>query len=156
VNEARRRAYLEALGLPVWVLRDGGAGEAPATAAGARLRICPGSGGTLLVCGSAAETASTLAADIVRAIGGDPAWAWPEREEGVGDSLAEAVSERLLTAIVVFGVTLADEVFGGDAPAAVGSARVVVAPRMAALGAEPGARRTLWRQLVEAGAARTA
>ncbi len=156
MNEARRRAYLEALGLPVWVLRDAAPAEEAPSAPAAGLRVCPGSGGTMLVCGGAAETSSVLAADIVRAVGGDPAWAWPERGEGKGTPVSDAVDERLLTAVVVFGAALADEVFGGEAPGTVGSARVVVAPRLSAVATDPKARRTLWRLLLEAGAARTA
>ncbi|MGD8346475.1 MAG: hypothetical protein PVI83_04475, partial [Lysobacterales bacterium] len=73
MNEARRRAYLEAMGFDVWV-------QKPPPPLENRLVVGPGRGNTLLICATPELSASKLAADIARAVGGEPAWAWPDPE----------------------------------------------------------------------------
>jgi len=139
--EARRRAYLEALGLDVWVVRPA-AGEPDRLTAGA------GSGSTLLVCPAAADCTTELARDLVRAMGGEPVWAWlePPAEDG-GQALGDIVSGRLITRVLLFGTEAAQRLFRGGAPEIVGSAAVSIVPGLQELAASGSARRSLWRQL---------
>ena len=143
---AQRAAYLEALGIPVWVRK----GQAAATSrpAAAGLRLGPGTGRFLLLCAGADETAGRLAADIARVLGEEPVWAWPAVEE-TGAAVESAVDEHLFTNLLVFGAETACQVFGASAPRTVNSARVLVVPGMAELAAEPGARAGLWRTLCD-------
>jgi hypothetical protein len=139
--EARRRAYLEALGYDVWVARP------PAPEPG-RLSVGPGGGSTLLVCDAAGDCGTELARDLVRTVGGEPAWAWfdPEDESG-GQGLGDIVSGRLITRILVFGRETAQRLFEGSAPEIVGSATLMVVPDLQELAVSGLARQTLWRQL---------
>jgi len=147
MNEARRRAYLEAMGFDVWVSKHAAAAAGAETAAGpARLVIGPGAGSTLLVCPGPEAIAGRLAADIVRAVGSDPVWAWPDPDAATqGPTLADAVGDRLFTRLMVFGESLADALFGGPAPEVLGSSAVGVAPGLDDLAERPEARRALWR-----------
>ena len=147
MNEARRRAYLEAMGFDVWVSKHAAvAAGAEAEAGPARLVIGPGAGSMLLVCPGPETIAGRLAADIVRAVGNDPVWAWPDPDAGTqGPTLAEAVADRLFTRLVVFGDSLAATLFGGSTPEVLGSSAVGVAPGLDDLDARPEARRALWR-----------
>lgn len=145
MNEARRRAYLEAMGFDVWLSRHAEA-AAGAGAGPARLVIGPGAGSTLLVCPGPEAIAGKLAADIARAVGNDPVWAWPDPDAGAqGPTLAEAVGDRLFTRLLVFGESLAGAVFGASAPEVMGSSAVGVAPALDDLDASAEARRALWR-----------
>lgn len=139
--EARRRAYLEALGMDVWVVR------AP-QAEGERLVFGPGQAATALICGTAADCSGKLAGDIARTLGGAPLWAWPGQEsDGDAERLEEAVSARLLTRVIVLGERLAHQLFGAGTPEVIGSARVDVAPSLQELGVDPASRRRLWEVL---------
>jgi DNA polymerase III psi subunit len=141
MTEARRRAYLEAMGFDVWLQR-------PPAAERDRLIVGPGGGSTLMVCAQAEETSGKLAGDIVRAIGGDPTWAWPESEgDAAGVRLPDAVEERLFTRIVIFGQPLANRLLGGDPPATLSSAVIGVAPGLAELADSPAAKRAFWKLL---------
>lgn len=148
--DALHLQYLEAMRVPVWVLRKPLAavqGQSP------RLHLGPGNGALLLVCGEPGESATMLAADLARALPEPPVWAWPEAGEG-GCLLGEAVRDRLLTGIAVCGQDVARSLFTGEPPSAMGSARVVVLPSMARLSADPDARRDCWRALLSAGMVR--
>jgi hypothetical protein len=141
MTEARRRAYLEAMGYDVWVARPPGPGPL-------RLVLGPGAGGDLLVCASPDESGSKLAADIARALGDDPAWAWPDPDgANGGPTVEEAVADRLFTQLVVFGGELARALFGHEAPDVLGSAAVRVAPALDELAVRGAAKRAFWRLL---------
>lgn len=161
MTEARRRQYLEALGIPVWVMRGSPAPGAaapepasaiPATAAESpcRLHIGPGDGAVLLVCATAAHGASVLASDLARALAVAPVLAWPTQTAGA-PAIPAAVAERLLTAAVVCGPGLARSVFGGAAPETLGAACVLVLPALEEMESDPAARRSAWQSLVAAG-----
>jgi DNA polymerase III psi subunit len=139
--EERRRAYLEALGYDVWVARP------PAPEPG-RLSVGVGGGSTLLVCDAAGDCSTELARDLVRTVGGEPAWAWldPVDESG-GEALGDVVSGRLITRILLFGRGTAQRLFQGSVPEIVGSATVMVVPALQELAVSGLARQTLWQQL---------
>ena len=71
MTEARRLAYLDALGLDAWVLR-------PPEAAHDRLVVQPGEGGTLLICELPDNTATRIAGDISIAF-------WMRKDTEAGD-----------------------------------------------------------------------
>lgn len=143
--EARRRAYLEAMGLEVWVARSG---RAAATGAAGRLQVGPGQGSTLLVCAVAADSAGKFAGDLARALGGDPLWAWPDPAgvEGSVD-LEEAVYDRLITQVVLLGAEPARWLFPDGVPASVGSAAVTTAASVDEMSVSGAAKQDLWRSL---------
>lgn len=142
--DARRLDYLEAMGLPVWLLRDRAAGEA------ALLRLGPGEGAALFVCADATLAARPLAADLERALRQAPVWAWPDADEAAL-SVHSAIGERLFTAVVVFGEQLAQRLFGGSVPESSGSARIVVVADIEQLEANDLARRACWQAFTARG-----
>jgi len=156
---SRQQAYLQAMDIPVWRLRTSASaapseastaavssGPAPAT----KLRLGPGSGGVLLVCGADHETAGRLANDIVRVLSGSPVWAWPV-ETGEAAGLDNAVEEHLFTTVAFFGTQLAARFFAGEPPAHVRTAQLVVLPAMQDLQVSAEARRALWAGLCKSG-----
>lgn len=148
--EARRRAYLEAMGYDVWVSRAAAeAAQAGASAdAAARLQLGPGEGSTLVVCGEAAHSAGKFAGDLARALGAEPVWAWPDAAEGGdGHDLETVVDARLITRVVLLGAEVTRRLFPGDVPATVRSAVVATAAGMEELAVSGEARRALWRSL---------
>ena len=145
--ESQRRAYLEALGFDVWVTR-------PPPPQPGRLVVGPHAAATLLVCGKPENSATRIAGDVVRALGGDASWAWPDTGGGeacVG--LAEAIADRLITRVILFGQEPARWLFEGSVPEVLGSARVIAAPGLDELAGQGRARRSLWRLLQESPAA---
>ncbi len=144
MNELRRRAYLEAMGIDVWLLRP----EKPETD---RLAIGPGEGSALLICESSELSAGKLAGDICRAIGGSPVWAWPEPEPDRGVRLSDAVEQHLFTQVLVFGHALGWQLFSGEAPEVLGSSSVRVTSSLHDLATRGSARRELWALLRNAG-----
>lgn len=139
MNEARRRAYLEAMGYDVWVAKPPGPGPV-------RLVIGPGGGGDLLVCAAPDESSSKLAADIARVLGNDPVWAWPDPNgESDRPTVEEAVTDRLFTQMVVFGAGLARDLFGSQPPEVLGSSAVRIAPALDELAVRGTAKRAFWR-----------
>lgn len=150
--EARRRAYLEAMGFDVWVARSAVQPIAQAISQSGLLVVGPGQGSTLLVCASAAETASKFAADLTRALGGDPAWAWPDRGgdgDGGGDSLGleAAIGARLITRVMIFGADTARWLFDGAVPEVVASAAVSALDGLEEMAVRGAAKRALWQRL---------
>lgn len=139
--EARRRAYLEALGLDVWIARS------PA-AEGAWLGAGPGRGSTLLICASPADSQTEIAADIARAMADDPAWAWlqPSPDADI-QRLEDLIGNRLITRVLLFGPVPARALFGDEVPPLVGSATLSVAPPLEELAASGIVRRDFWHQL---------
>ena len=139
--EAQRRAYLQAMDISVWLGK-------PAAREQDRLVVGPGSGSTLLLCHSAGESATALASDICRYLDGDPVWAWPDPEGSQEcPSLKYAIDAQLFTRVVLFGQTLASQLFKDQAPQILGSASIVVVPDLNELAASGRARHRLWRQL---------
>jgi hypothetical protein len=89
---------------------------------------------------------------MVRALGGDPAWAWPVRGVGHdagGDSvtLEEAIGARLITRVFVFGGDTARWLFQGGIPAVVGSATVTPLAGLGEIAQRGAAKQALWRCL---------
>lgn len=136
--EARRRAYLEALGLDVWIGR-------PSAPEPGCLAVSGGRGSTLLVCSSSADCQTDIAADVARALGGDPVWAWlnPLPEES-GEPLENIIAHRLITRVLLLGPRAARSLFRGGAPEIVGSATVSVAPALEDLASSASARKSFW------------
>lgn len=160
----RQHAYLDAIGIEVWSLRESDllaqpqvsaltpvqAAETSTQASGRRLRIGSGSGGVLLVCAADVDSASRLANDISRALGSVPVWAWPDDEETAVE-LAAAVDEKLFTTVAVFGDDLAGGFFAGQLPTAVNSAKLVLLPSMQDIQTSAEARQLLWATLCRSG-----
>jgi len=163
INE-RQHAYLDAIGIEVWSLRES-APPAPivdsvsidtpsiqsqSISCDTRLKIGSGSGGVLLICAVDVDSACRMANDISRALGGVPVWAWPD-DEAAATELASAVDEKLFTTVAVFGDELAGQFFEGTLPEAVSSARLVMLPSMQDLQTRADARRSLWATICRAG-----
>jgi hypothetical protein len=156
--QASRHAYLQALGIDVWVPRAATANmarsriepdelsEVPASFERG-LHIGPGDGNTLLLCTTAAEAATRLAADIARCLDHEPVWSWPMAEEaGQGISLGQAIEQRLFTRVLVFGPQL-EEFVSGAAAQVIASARILRTRPITELIASAAAKRTLWSEL---------
>ena len=146
--DAHHLRYLQAMRIPVWVSRTQ---ASPGTVTSPGLRVGPGSAAVLLLCEEAGQSATPLAADLARAVGGAPAWAWPD--DGAGAQLADVVRERLLTGVAVFGADLARRLFAGNTPDSLGTAKVVTLPATDELLTDAKARRRCWALLCEAGLA---
>ena len=147
---SRQRAYLDAMEIGVWSLRDPSAMAKPATNSAVGLKLGPGSGGILLICSADTDSASRLASDISRALGAVPVWAWPDTAvEAV--NLAEAVDRNLFTTVAMFGNQLAAQFFNGELPANMNSAKLVLLPSMADIHSRPEARRALWTTFCRSG-----
>lgn len=136
--EARKQAYLEAMGFDVWVAR-------PPQAEQDRLVLGPGQGSTLLVCSASEHTASKLAGDIARVLGGDPVWAWLDPEGNPEQPrLEQAVADSLFTRVIVFGEDTARCLFGKDVPALIVSSSVTVTADFEELATRGTAKQKLW------------
>ena len=139
--EAQRRAYLEAMGIDVWINRF-------AAPDADRWVVGPGSGSTLLLCRTAKESGTRLAADIGRSLGGDPVWAWPDpqgRQEY--PSLKDTIEQYLFTQVLLFGHTLAGQAFKGSVPEVLACASVQVTAGLDELAVDGMAKRKLWQCL---------
>ena len=138
--EPRKRAYLEVMGFDVWQLKP----EPPPPG---QLVIGPGDGSTLLICDSPAASATRLASDLVRALGGDSAWAWPQGEhDAQGESLEDAISQRLFTQVIVFGSEVEAWLFAGPGPAVVGSSAIRVEAGLDELAVRGSAKQAFWEK----------
>lgn len=167
-------AYLEAMGLTVWVRRDrveppktgsatgpNIATQAPVStaptpavsgAASQRAQVVagPGNGSCLYLCGPGDETSSPLASDLARVLGAAPVWG-SVADGGEGQPLEVLIAERLFTQLVIFGEASARLVFGGAIPETCGPARVTVVDDLRRLAGDPGARRSCWAAFRAAG-----
>ena len=76
--DSKQQAYLDALDIGVWCLRESPTVEIPGSELETGLKLGPGGGGILLVCAQDSHSASRLANDISRALGSVPVWAWPD------------------------------------------------------------------------------
>lgn len=144
MNEARRRAYLEALGLDVWV-------KCPDAGSGSLLGANQGRGSTLMVFPRSSDVESELVRDLLRAVGGDPACAWLDPDPGGdGETLEALVAGRLITRILLFGGQPAKRLFAGAVPEVFGSSRLSVAPDLGTLAKNGPAKKALWGALHDA------
>jgi DNA polymerase III psi subunit len=143
MNESRRRAYLDAMGLDVWLMK-------PPETEKNRLMISRGEGSTLLICNSAGESSTRLAGDIARTMGGDPVWAWPD-PDGRQDcpTLQQAVSQFLFTRVVLFGSSLGQSLFDTQVPEVLASAGILVTASLDELAVNSSARQKLWERILE-------
>lgn len=142
--EPRKRAYLEAMDIDVWVAR-------PPAPDRDRLVVGPGQGSTLLVCALPEDSASRLSGDIARAVGDDSVWAWSD-PDGNPDNprLEDAIRNGLFTRVIVFGESLAKCLFGKEVPGVLVSSTVGVAHEMAELAVRGTAKQEFW-ELLRAG-----
>ncbi len=143
-------AYLDAMGITVWVQRATTAVAGAVADRDSTLKLGPGSGGILLICATDTEPASKLANDIVRSLGCVPVWSWLDDGEGAVKPAA-AVAENLFTTVAVFGTELAEQFFGRDLPKNLHSANLVLLPSMRDLETRAEARRALWTDLCRSG-----
>lgn len=160
--DARRMAYLDAMGIDVWVPRGASAqqavpgpevGVAPApVSATAGVCLGPGQGEILCIAASAKQAHMKLATNISGAMRSAPVWAWPTQsieESGGYATVAEAVGDRLITRVLVFGAELAESLLGEQAPDTIGTAKLHVVPAMEALESDVEAKRALWALMRE-------
>ena len=146
----KHQAYLDAMDIPVWSLREPLMPEVEVVENLSRLKLGPGSGGILLICAADSDSAGRLANDINRVLGGAPVWAWPYLDDGAVD-LNSAVQESLFTTVAFFGRELALQFFGGELPAHLNSANLVLLPSMQDIQSQAEARRVLWATFCRSG-----
>jgi DNA polymerase III psi subunit len=160
----RQQAYLDAIGIEVWSLRD--APPAPVVAETIAppssvvtqtvaepafgLKLGSGSGGILLICGEDVDSASRLANDICRALGSPPVWAWPD-DEADAVTLPIAVENNLYTTVAIFGNELAGKLFGEEIPTSLNAANLVLLPSMEDIQSRSDARKSLWAAICRSG-----
>ena len=140
---SRQQAYLDAMDITVWSLREPVMPEAGVAENHARLKLGPGSGGILLICAADSDSGGRLANDINRVLGGAPVWAWSCLDDGAID-MTTAVEENLFTTVAIFGEELASQFFDGELPAHLYSANLVLLPSMRDIESRSDARRALW------------
>jgi DNA polymerase III psi subunit len=146
----RQQAYLDAMDIRVWSLREPVAPDAAPGRSLALLKLGPGSSGILLVCAADTDSASRLANDIDRALGGSPVWAWPFTDAGAVN-LSRAIDENLFTAVAIFGRQLAMQLLDGELPTHLNSAKLVILPSMQDIQRQAESRRELWLTLCRSG-----
>jgi DNA polymerase III psi subunit len=145
-----QQAYLEAMDITVWQLRESVSPTAAGAVDVARLKLGPGSGGLLLICEADGDSAGRLASDINRALGGTPVWAWPGGAEDA-PGLGSAIEESLFTTVAFFGKAVALRFFDCEPPAHFKSANLVVLPSMGDIERSAAARRDLWACICRSG-----
>jgi DNA polymerase III psi subunit len=146
----RQQAYLDAMDIGLWRLRESACVVTPDTDGVPRLKLSPGRGGILLICDEDSDSASRLANDINRVLGSVPVWAWPHADED-GVELVNAVEENLFTTVGVFGDEVAGQFFDGDLPDSLQSANLVLLPSMQDIQHRAEARRQLWATFCRSG-----
>jgi len=146
----RQQAYLDAMDIGVWCLRETSSPAAPALDSAPGLKLGPGGGGVLLICAADTDSASRLANDISRALGNVPVWAWPEPGDSA-TSLTCAVEDNLFTTVAIFGNELANKFFSDELPVSLGSAKLVLFPAMEDIQSQAEARQALWATLCHTG-----
>jgi len=160
MNPARKTAYLEALGIDIWVLRrddelavsDCGDDSispdvSPASLSADWLYVGPGSGNLLLVCACAADAATPLAADIARCLDAHPVWAWPaDPDDSSATPVSEVINDRLITRIISFGI---DKPSQGPKSAneSIGTAQWLQTETIARLKDDGRCRQALWAMI---------
>jgi DNA polymerase III psi subunit len=147
---SRQQAYLDAMDIGVWCLRETPSIKTCVPASQPGLKLGPGGGGVLLVCAADNHSASRLANDISRTLGSVPVWAWPSSDSNAA-KLADAVEENLFTTVAIFGKDLAGQFLEGDLPVSLGSAKLVLLPAMDDIQDHADAKRALWTTLCHTG-----
>ena len=146
----RQKAYLDVMDIGVWRLREHVELKHVIVAPPTQLKLGPGSGGILVICGADTDSASRLANDIKRVLGSSPVWAWPFTGADAVD-LTHAVDDKLFTTVAIFGQQLAPQLFTGKPPARLHSGNVVLLPSMQDIQDRAEARRPLWSTLSRSG-----
>ena len=97
---------------------------------------------------TAGDSATPLAADIARALGEEPVWAWPD-PAGAPEQpgLEQAIGAGLFTFVILFGNRLAKRLLGGDDRDVIASASITIAETLASLEVSPAAKRDLWSRI---------
>jgi hypothetical protein len=147
---SRQQAYLDAMDIGVWCLRDAVKTSATSEYVPAGLKMGPGSGGVLLICAEDHDSASRLSSDISRCLCNVPVWAWPDADSSAV-KLDDAVDENLFTTVAIFGQDLAAQLFDVEMPSHLNSAKLVRLPSMADIQSLAEARQTLWKILCHSG-----
>lgn len=147
---SRQQAYLDAMDIGVWSLREPEVPVKDSAQQSVRLKLGPGGGGVLLICAADNESASRLANDINRALGRVPVWAWPLDDDDTVD-LKRAIDDKLFTSVAIFGERLARQFFDGEPPACINSANLVILPSMQDIQSQPAARQALWLTFCRSG-----
>ena len=159
----RQQAYLDAMDIGVWTLRETPPPAIPVSVATPAipakenvmgLKLGPGGGGILLICSADTDSASRLANDISRALGSVPVWAWPHADASAV-RLSHAVEENLFTTVAIFGSELAARFFDGELPPGLSSAKLVLLPSMQEIQSQAEARRALWTSFCHSGMVNT-
>ena len=150
--DAQRLAYLDAMGIDVWQPRGAGT-ESVEEPSEPGITVSAGDGDILCVVASKADTALELARGIGSAMRCPPVWAWPSDSDTESLTPADAVREKMLTQVLVFGKELAGQVLGENAPEVISTARVHVVPGLEELARDKDAKRQLWRLMNENGIA---
>lgn len=145
-----QQAYLDAMDIGVWVLREPATAETGAACGRPRLKLGPGSSGILLICEADADLAGSLASDINRTLGVAPVWAWPDDGE-IAVDLGSAIEENLFTTVAIFGNALAIQITEGKLPPRLNSANLLVLPSMQEIQNQADARRALWASFCRSG-----
>lgn len=153
--DSRRLAYLDAMGIDVWQSRGVASISEPAVVEPG-IEIGAGDGDILCIVQTKAEAELKLAAGIGAAMRCKPVWAWPAGKQDQPDgslTIEAAVSEKMLTRILVFGEDLAETLLGSDNSEVVSTARVHLVPTLANIAKDKDAKRSLWRLMNEHGIA---
>lgn len=173
--DQRQQAYLDAIGIETWTLRHEAplietlaeprpvrdetvpdtpvsepVADPPGLAGETGLQLGPGRGGVLLVCAEDTDSASRLANDINRTMGGNPVWGWPASGAKAA-SLDAAIEENLFTHVGIFGEELGRQYFPGEPPKRLNAANLVFLPSMRELQVNAKARKALWSTLCRFG-----
>lgn len=150
MSSERQRAYLDAMDIPVWCLREPVISESASVENPVGLKLAPGNDGVLLICAEDSDSAGRLANDINRILGGAPVWVWPYAADSAM-TLTLAVQENLFTTVAFFGRELALQFFDGEIPTHLNSAKLVVLPSMQDIQTQVDARRSLWATFCRSG-----
>ena len=145
-----QQAYLDAMDIGVWSLRDPIVPEAALTKSLTQLKLGPGRGGVLLVCATDSDSSGRLANDINRVLHSAQVWSWPYVDDSAVD-INLAVEENLFTTVAIFGKELASQFFDGELPDHLNSAKLLLLPSMQDIQNSAVARRTLWTTLCRSG-----
>ena len=152
MHSSRQQAYLEAMDVAVWSLREPVSTGPDIAVNHERLKLGPGNAGLLMICAVDTDSAGRLANDISRSLGSSPVWAWPSEDSGTVD-LASAVEDNLFTTVAIFGKELALRFFEGELPANLNAAKLVLLPSIQDIQSRAETRRTLWATICRTGMA---
>lgn len=153
-------AYLDAMGIEVWVPRVDEPGKAAAEHGMPIQVFAPGPGmdsDILCVVENQSQAALRLAVDIGRAMRSEPIWTWPDYGEADGAKpmpLDDVLHDRMTTQALVFGSALAAQLLGEPPPDCIGAAKIHIVPSLDELAGDRDAKRILWALMREQGIAK--